>query len=90
MYSRVGIYHIICRKHIIIHCASLNISRLEIKSSTIYFSCVIYIFACLPMLPLTVVLFVVIVESKMKRNGDIKSFFQNYEAAKRRKVAAEE
>ena len=37
-----------------------------------------------------VVLFVVIVQPKMKRNGNIKSFFQNYEAAKRRKVAAEE
>ncbi|XP_037467277.1 uncharacterized protein LOC119339254 [Triticum dicoccoides] len=30
------------------------------------------------------------VEQKMKRNGDIKSFFWNYEAAKRKKAAAEE
>ncbi|XP_044392580.1 uncharacterized protein [Triticum aestivum] len=30
------------------------------------------------------------VEPKMKRNGDIKSFFWNYEASKRKKAAAEE
>ena len=41
-------------------------------------------------LVLIVVFFVVIVEPKMKMNGDIQSFFRNYEAAKRKKVAAEE